>query len=163
MNSSSITIRRANSVDAGQILAVINAVCAEGKYFSVASYKPSPEWETVLHHPETAPNHLLYVAECDGIIIGEAQILPCKGQPGVGELGIGIQKNYRNREIGSKLLAQLLKDAKLHYNEITLTVLATNERAIRVFEKFGFREQERRSYYYAHLGKQEQLEMQLKL
>lgn len=163
MSSSSITIRRANSVDAGQIVAVINAVCAEGEFFSTPHYIPDAQWETVLHHPETAPIHLLYVAECDGVIIGEAQILPGEDQHDEGEIGIGIQKDYRDRGIGSKLLAQLLKDANLHYNKIILYVLATNERAIHLFEKYGFEKREVRLRVYAHLGEREQLRMRLEL
>ncbi|NMC02911.1 MAG: GNAT family N-acetyltransferase [Chloroflexi bacterium] len=163
MNSLSPLVRRANRVDAGQIIALINAVCAEGQYFSTPHYVPTPQWEAALYHPEEAPDHLLYVAEDAGVIIGEAQILPCEDQPGVGELGIGVYESYRGRKVGSELLAQLLKEAKLYYNKIVLYVLITNDRALHVFEKAGFHEQGRRYHDYAHLGKQEQLVMQLKL
>lgn len=157
------TIRRASRVDAAQIIAGINAVCAEGQYFSTPEYIPTPQWETVLRAPENAPNHLLYVAELDDQIIGAAQILPDAIRSNEGVLGIFVLQAYRNHGIGSQLLAKLLKDAKLHYNKIVLYVLATNNRAIHLFQKMGFREYERRLYRYAYLGMQEQIGMQLEL
>ena len=157
------TIRRANRVDAPQIIAGINAVCAERQYFSTSKYTPTPQWERVLYAPEEAPNHLLYVAELDGQIIGAAQILPNEARSDEGVLGIFVLQEHRNHGIGSQLLAKLLKDAKLYYNKIVLYVLATNNRAIHVFEKTSFREDDRRPYQYAYLGEQEQLVMRLVL
>jgi ribosomal protein S18 acetylase RimI-like enzyme len=40
-----------------------------------------------------------------------------------------------------------------------LSVLSTNERAIRLYEKFGFATQGRRRWEYAFIGEQEELVM----
>ncbi len=158
-----ILIRRAVSRDAEQIIAGINRVCAERKYFSTRCYIPTPQWETVLYFPEKALNHLLYVIEFRGQIIGAVQILPCLEQPTVGVLGIFVLKKYRSQGWGTELLMRVLDAAEKYYDKVMLYVLATNQRAIHCFEKCGFGESSRRLYNYAYLGMQEQLEMQLML
>lgn len=156
-------MRRALPGDAEQIITGINKVCAEQKYFSTPHYIPTPQWETVLYFPETAPNHLLYVIEFKEYIIGAVQILPCLDLPTVGVLGIYVLKGYRNQSLGTCLLARVLNAAKKYYRQVMLRVLATNQRAIHCFEKCGFRKSSKRLYTYAYLGIQEQLEMQLML
>ncbi len=157
--SPDIAIHQATIADAEAIIAGINTVCAEGCYFSTPQYIPTPQWETVLYAPETVPDHLLYVVEDRGKIVGAAQILPCTPQSHVGELGVFLLKPYRNQKIGTYLLTELLQSARLYYDRVILYVLATNHRAIRCFTKCGFEEILRRSHNYAHLGWQEQLIM----
>lgn len=156
-------MRRALPGDAEQIITGINKVCAEQKYFSTPYYIPTPQWETVLYFPETAPNHLLYVIEFKRHIIGAVQILPCLEQPIVGVLGILVLKAYRNQSLGTELLRQVLEVAEKYYSKVMLHVLATNQRAIHCFEKCDFRVSSKRFHNYAYLGMQEQLEMQLML
>lgn len=57
-----------------------------------------------------------------------------------GELGIFVRDDCQGKGIGSKLLDSLIKLARKEgLKKIRLTVLADNYRAIRLYEKFGFR------------------------
>jgi RimJ/RimL family protein N-acetyltransferase len=57
-----------------------------------------------------------------------------------GELGICVRDGYQGMGIGSKLMDNLIKLArKERLKKIHLTVLADNYRAIRLYEKFGFK------------------------
>jgi ribosomal protein S18 acetylase RimI-like enzyme len=56
------------------------------------------------------------------------------------ELGIVIDEANRGKGLGSKLMESLLKMARQEkVREIFLTVLFDNFRAIRLYEKFGFK------------------------
>jgi ribosomal protein S18 acetylase RimI-like enzyme len=164
--SLAVRVRRATAADAGAVLQGINEVCAEREFFSTAHYVPSPQWEALLHRPHEVPDHLLYVAEHKGEIIGAAQILPyLDSSPPArsGELGIFVRAPFRSQGVGSQLLKPLLKDAEIYYNKIRLYTLSSNNRAISLFSKFGFGEVGRRRHHYAYLGDQEQLVMEVEL
>ncbi len=82
------------------------------------------------------------VAEVNGKIVGNATIKKMNGRLNkVGNIGILIKKEYRNRGIGTNLMKLLLKEAKKIGIEIaTLEVVADNKPAIRVYEKMKFKE-----------------------
>lgn len=62
---------------------------------------------------------------------------------------IKVNENYRNRNIGSKLMSYLISVAiENRVVNITLEVRKSNEVAIRLYKKFGFREVAIRKYYY---------------
>jgi RimJ/RimL family protein N-acetyltransferase len=57
-----------------------------------------------------------------------------------GELGIGIRDDYQGIGIGSKLMDNLIKLAQREgLRKIHLSVFVNNYRAIRLYEKFGFK------------------------
>jgi ribosomal protein S18 acetylase RimI-like enzyme len=56
------------------------------------------------------------------------------------ELGIVVDEVHRGKGLGSKLMENLLKLARQeNVREIFLTVLSDNVRAIRLYEKYGFK------------------------
>jgi ribosomal protein S18 acetylase RimI-like enzyme len=56
------------------------------------------------------------------------------------ELGIVVDEVHRGKGLGSKLMENLLKLAQQEsVHEIFLTVLSDNVRAIRLYEKYGFK------------------------
>jgi RimJ/RimL family protein N-acetyltransferase len=58
----------------------------------------------------------------------------------VGDVGIGVVKEFRNHGIGETLLAQARSWAlQQGYEKLTLDLYATNELAIRFFQKFDFK------------------------
>ena len=62
---------------------------------------------------------------------------------------IGVDKDYRNKGIGSKLLKRLLLIFSLKgVNEVELEVRVSNSDAIKFYEKRGFKKKERISGYY---------------
>ena len=57
---------------------------------------------------------------------------------------IGVDKDYRNKGIGSKLLKRLLLIFSLKdINEVELEVRVSNSNAIKFYEKRGFKKKER--------------------
>lgn len=81
-------------------------------------------------------------AEVDGFLAGNSEVrrssVPDLSLHGV--LGIAVAKPYRGLGLGSAMLSELLRlsrDAGLR--TVELAALATNERAIRLYERVGFR------------------------
>lgn len=62
---------------------------------------------------------------------------------------IEVELSHRNRQIGSKLMGRLIAIAiENRVVNITLEVRVSNEVAIHLYKKFGFREVALRKYYY---------------
>lgn len=60
-----------------------------------------------------------------------------------------VLEEYRNQGIGTKLLSYLISEAiSLRAINITLEVRCSNEVAISLYKKFGFREVALRKFYY---------------
>ena len=82
------------------------------------------------------------VAEVDGKVIANSQITRYTGYSShVCGLGIAISDGYRDVGIGTMMMKALISKAKeWGLKIIELSVFATNERAIHVYEKVGFKE-----------------------
>jgi ribosomal protein S18 acetylase RimI-like enzyme len=160
---SKLYIRPAGPANAFQIVAGINAVCAERVYFHTAQYKPTPAWEVALRTPDAAPDHLLLIAGAEGQFAGAVNLFPETAEPSAsraGELGIFVLKPFRGQDIGTALMDALLKQARASsYTRIVLSVLTTNLRAIHLYRKFGFTVENQRRREYAFLGEQDELIM----
>lgn len=84
------------------------------------------------------------VAEENNKIVGTASIHLSPGrQEHIGNFGITIQKGYRGMGLGSYLMGEIIKLAKKELKPkpkiIRLSVFQTNKRAIRFYQKFGFK------------------------
>jgi len=147
-----VRVRRAAPADAPAIIAATETVCAEGIYFQTDTFVPDRHWEAVLYQPEGVPQHLLAVADLDGEIIGTVRLFAGMCGPKdqhVAELGISVLPLYRGQGIGRRLLAYALDwAAGQGLKKITLSVFATNLRAIRLYEQFGFVLEARRKMQY---------------
>lgn len=81
------------------------------------------------------------IARIDGTLIAsfEVRILPLRTSH-VGEIGISVVPAYRDSGIGTKCMEILISEAKkAGLRLLTLTCFAMNERAIHVYESFGFK------------------------
>jgi RimJ/RimL family protein N-acetyltransferase len=137
-----VKVRRSVPSDAPAVISAIEAVCAEGIYFQTDAFIPDRHWKAVLYRSESAPQHLLAVAELRGEIIGTVRLFA--GMCGfkdrhVAELGIFVLPPYRGHGIGKLLMAYALDwAASQDLQKIMLNVFATNHRAIHMYERFGF-------------------------
>lgn len=62
-----------------------------------------------------------------------------------------VEEEYRNRQIGSKLMSYLISVAiENHVVNITLEVRISNEIARDLYKRFGFREVALRKFYYGN-------------
>ena len=60
-----------------------------------------------------------------------------------------VAQEWRGRGVGSALLASAIESARAHgLHKVSLSVFAHNERAIALYQKFGFVEEGRRVKQY---------------
>lgn len=146
-----LTIRTAQPEDAAALLAYIRPV-AEGTAFFVLEPDEFPateekERQWVQEHLDS-PGKILLLAEVTGTIIANVSF-ENGGSRRVahrGSLGIAVVKEWRGRGVGAALLEALLEWAAASpiIERVCLEVFATNDRAIRLYEKLGFVEEGRR-------------------
>lgn len=84
----------------------------------------------------------MVVAEVDNKMIGNSSLTIGRGfSSHTSEIGIAIKKGYRDVGIGTEILKTLIFQAKkLGCRTVYLSVFSSNERAIYVYEKIGFKE-----------------------
>lgn len=132
-----LKIRRFASADRAALVAVIDAVCAEGRWMSTRRFEPTLDWTHALQEP-LCPGHQLLVAECQGEVIGWCRLFPKDGKNEV-VLGIGLLPKYRHRGLGTALVRRALHWGRdTGYQRVSLTTRLNNARAIHVFSRCGF-------------------------
>jgi phosphinothricin acetyltransferase len=79
-----------------------------------------------------------------GVLTGWASLNVFNPRPGyrlVAELSVYVERGYRARGVGSRLLEALLERARaLRYHKVVLTAMADNAAARILYARFGFRE-----------------------
>lgn len=89
----------------------------------------------------------MWVVECEGIIIGQVFVQYSSMRP---QLANGIDRayfysfrvapDYRNQGVGSMLLSTMENDLRMRgFTMVTLTVAKTNDRAIQLYTRLGYR------------------------
>jgi putative acetyltransferase len=102
-------------------------------------------------------DHTVLVAVIDGKVIGAAGLHPDNNRrrSHVATLGMAVHDAYAGRGAGRALMEALIElaDRWLNYKRLELTVWADNDRAIRLYEGFGFeREGVHRAYAWRDGG-----------
>ena len=117
--------------------AIMNHLCAEGRWMQTRRFVPTPAWEHALTEPD-CPNHLLLVARDGEQLIGWCRAFPT-GAQGEAEIGIGLLPPYRDHGLGTDMLKHTLDWAKERsLVRLILTTRDDNRRAIHTFGKCGF-------------------------
>ena len=148
-NGRPFAVRPANPADAQEIERNIMAICAEQEYLHTDTFVRTSEWEALLAQSiDLQGRQILLVAVAGESVIGHARLFPpwfgSKGRH-VADLGIAILRPWRDIGIGTAMLGYLLEWAiRLDYLKASVEVIATNQRAINLFRKFGFVEEGRR-------------------
>ena len=87
-------------------------------------------------------DHIFVAVLEDGTVIGSAGLQVCANprMRHVGTLGMLVHTDFQNQGIGSALMKTVLElaDNWLMLVRVELEVFADNERAIHLYEKFGF-------------------------
>ena len=132
------------------------------------SFDPQQEAQFLQEKTESA-DEIEIVAELDGEIVGMAGI-ECVGRKDKvrhrAVMGISIDKNYWGLGIGKALMEACIECAKkAGYSQLELDVTAANDRAVALYEKYGFEEYGRnpRGFRSRCSGWQELLLMRLEL
>ncbi|MRX73932.1 GNAT family N-acetyltransferase [Bacillus lacus] len=149
--SSNYRIREVAMEDAEAVLQLQASVIAEENYlitvkeeFEVTA-EQQRQWIQKLLKSD---RETLLVAEINHHLIGWAvlQVQHRKRLSHVGSVGMMIEKSYRNKGIGRKLLSELLRWAEENpfIEKVTLGVFSTNINAISLYKKLGFKEEGRK-------------------
>lgn len=93
-------------------------------------------------------NRLVYIYKINGEFIGEGALVIDTGDPDytiphkrVYVSRMIVKKEYRNRGIGSEILAFLIEKAKeMGFSEMTIGVDKDNVNALHLYKKYGFTE-----------------------
>ncbi|MDE1851603.1 MAG: GNAT family N-acetyltransferase [Candidatus Micrarchaeota archaeon] len=95
-------------------------------------------------YKESKNGHSVYlVAEEKGHVIGHCFVrkrdIPDSERSHVGVLSILVNRTWRNSGVGTRLIKKTLKLSRKKFDVVQLSVLAINKRAIRLYERFGFK------------------------
>ncbi|WP_255258191.1 GNAT family N-acetyltransferase [Bacillus sp. AFS018417] len=142
-------IREATEKDAECILYIRKSIISQNEFFLVTSEEFHVDIEMQKQRTITNSQQggVTFVAEDGERIVGFLVFTrnSMKRLNHTGSFGIGILDNYRNQGAGTKMLLQLIDWAKTQdgIEKICLGVISTNERAIKVYGKIGFKEEGR--------------------
>jgi RimJ/RimL family protein N-acetyltransferase len=145
-----VRLRAATEADAAALVALMAAETAERVYGVMErdelNRDEAKERQRIQRYTEDATS-LLLVAEADGAVVGSLDFStpPLRRMRHSGRLGLSVAPAWRERGIGRALLATLLEWARAHptIEKVTLGVLATNARAIHLYQALGFVEEGR--------------------
>lgn len=148
-NGFGFLIRNAQIEDAEQLIELIPRLETETDFLlrEPGEFKITLEQERAyIKNKLESENDLFLVAEVNGKIVGTLGFggNTLKRYRHQGQFGMAVLKKYWGKGIGSALLETLLEwaDSK-GLLRISLQVYATNERAKKLYKKFGFEEEGR--------------------
>lgn len=141
-----ITIRYPLPTDVYSMLKYINALIDEGTYIRMQgeqiSYEEEQSFLNTYLEKIACQTGVLLLAFHEDNVIGASGIESHIGAEGhVGEFGISVLKDFREEGIGSSLMGAVLDQAVQHIPSleiVSLSVFSNNERAIHLYEKYGF-------------------------
>lgn len=145
-----LNIRHAIIEDAEKLLKTVTTYIEEQKFIMTSinefSVTVDQERKWIKSHIDN-PTSLILIAEINDKIVGNLNLEcnPHLKQSHVGEFGIAILKENRNKGIGGFLIKEMLEWCKQNkkIEKIILQVFANNDRAIHLYKKFGFHEEGR--------------------
>lgn len=144
MENSEFVIERARAEDAAALLDYLKIVGGETENLSFGAEGVPISLETeqdYLRAQYKSPDNVQYLAKVDGEIIGTASL---NRQPRRmshrGVFGISLKKAWWGCGAASAMMEAVLAFAKENgFEQLNIEVRSSNTRAIRLYEKYGFR------------------------
>lgn len=140
-----VTLRQGRVADAVGLLACVNAVAAEGRYYinERLEVTMAEEHKWIRAHDGGAKGLLVVVISPEGEVVGNMSVSRSRAHkaPFRAELGLGLMAPYRGQGVGRALLEEAVRWSRGHgIKKLTLQVFSSNTRARALYESFGFRE-----------------------
>ena len=136
-----VTIRPIQLTDAAGFRACLDTVARERRYLAQVEALPLERIEGFVRQ-SVADDAAQYVAVADGQIVGWCDVFNhwAHALQHVGTLGMGVLPAWRGQGLGERLLRATLAHAlRKGITRVTLEARADNVRAIRLYERVGFR------------------------
>jgi RimJ/RimL family protein N-acetyltransferase len=144
-----------------------HVVLKNGKALSLDTYRPEDREALVAMYASMSPeavkwglppydrarierwtsdltNRIILIARSEERIVGHLQVFrfPEERRKGVAELFIYIHQDFQNVGLGTSMMRRAIELAKERgFHRIGLTVVADNHRAVKVYEKLGFKKE----------------------
>ena len=144
MNNSLFVIERARPEEAAALLDYLKIVGGETENLSFGAEGVSLDLEAEQDHlrmQSESTDNVQYLAKVKDEIVGTASLnRKHKRMSHRGEFGISLKKAWWGRGVASALMEAILVFAKENdFEQLNLEVRSDNARAIRLYEKYGFR------------------------
>ena len=137
---SAITIRPADERDAEAICVIYNQGI-EDRVATLETEMRTPEERREWMAARTA-RHPVIVAEADGRVIGWGSLNsynPRAAYRYVADFSVYVERAWRGRGVGRRLLTQLIAAAKaIGYHKMMLSAFPTNASGVALYERMGF-------------------------
>lgn len=143
MQAPSVTIRQAREEDVAAIVALL-AADDIGGHGDTTDEGASSDYLDAFRTLQRTPRETLYVAECDGEIVGTFQTLLTTTLTGRGATSMIVEAvqtraDMRGRGIGAQMIGFCLEEARrLGLRQVQLTSNAARTDAHRFYERLGF-------------------------
>jgi RimJ/RimL family protein N-acetyltransferase len=152
-----IRVRRAGPSDAAALVALAEEVGREDGRWLLASdtWRSISDERRYLRTVQRHPDAAVFVAEDEGQIAARLSLSrdPHPSSRHVADLGLMVAEEYRRRGIATMLLDEAVGWARAFgIRKIELHVFPWNERAIALYEAFGFEREGYRKEHYARAG-----------
>lgn len=137
--SEAVEVRPLAPGDVEAMIDLFAAVAAEGRWIAREPPIDRDELRRFLRQQLDAPDRVALVAldRVTGELVGEIGL--SEGLPGVVDLGMLVAEPWRGKGVGSALLAAGLDWARAQgAHKVALQVWPHNERALVLYERFGF-------------------------
>ncbi len=143
-NKSEITFRELDSQDAEKVLNYLNKVGGETDFLTFGkegiSYTIEQEKVVLRNMKETERSYMIggYINK-NLVTIGSITSSSKKRLKHKADIGISVLKDYWNIGVGSQMMEYLISLCKKNnFKKVDLLVYENNEKAIKLYEKFGF-------------------------
>ena len=152
-----IRVRRAGPSDAAALVALAEEVGGEDGRWLLASdtWRSVSDERRYLRTVQRHPDAAVFVAEDDGQIAARLSLSrdPHPSSRHVADLGLMVAEQSRRRGVATMLLDEAVGWARAFgIRKIELHVFPWNERAIALYEAFGFEREGYRKEHYARAG-----------
>jgi RimJ/RimL family protein N-acetyltransferase len=144
-NGEVLVVRSPDVADAAAMLKFVNSVAGETDFLTFGENefnKTEAEEVDAIQKNKKSDNQIFIIAEINGELVGVLNVSADEKSrlKHIGVFGVSVRKTDWSKGIGTALIQTMLtwvKDSKI-IRKINLSVIANNESAIKLYEKFGF-------------------------